>query len=82
MGEAEFAWRPTPETIADANLTKFIAACGVADPDARLRWSIAPPEAVTYPLPPTHPPPHLNSQRRRRRPCDICSCHTALVTGV
>lgn len=45
MGDAEFAWRPTPETIADANLTKFIAACGVADHDALLRFSIDEPEA-------------------------------------
>jgi acetyl-CoA synthetase len=45
MGNTEFAWRPTPETIADANLTKFIAACGVADHDALLRFSIDEPEA-------------------------------------
>jgi acetyl-CoA synthetase len=45
MGDADFAWRPTPETIADANLTKFIAACGVADHDALLCFAIDEPEA-------------------------------------
>ncbi|MEZ5816017.1 MAG: AMP-binding protein [Hyphomicrobiaceae bacterium] len=45
MNEGEFAWRPTDETIRDANLTKFIAACGVGDHEALLRWSIDEPEA-------------------------------------
>ncbi|MGE0767697.1 MAG: AMP-binding protein [Hyphomicrobiaceae bacterium] len=45
MGDPEFAWRPTPEVIAGANLTKFIAACGVADHEALLRWSIDEPDA-------------------------------------
>ncbi|MGD9806196.1 MAG: AMP-binding protein, partial [Hyphomicrobiaceae bacterium] len=45
MANDDFAWHPTPETIADANLTKFITACGVADHDALLRWSIDDPEA-------------------------------------
>ncbi len=41
----DVAWRPSPETVADANLTKFMTACGVADYDALLRWSIDEPEA-------------------------------------
>ena len=45
MSESEIAWRPSPEMVAKANLTKFIAHCGVADYDALLRWSIDQPEA-------------------------------------
>ena len=45
MQRGEFAWTPSPEEIADANLTKFIAACGVASHEALLRWSIDDPEA-------------------------------------
>jgi acetyl-CoA synthetase len=44
MADGEIAWHPSPETIADANLTRFIAACGVADHDALLRLSIDEPE--------------------------------------
>ena len=44
MPDDEIAWRPSPETIADANLTRFIAACGLADYDTLLRWSIDEPE--------------------------------------
>jgi acetyl-CoA synthetase len=45
MATDDFAWRPTPETIAEANLTKFLAACGVADYDALLTWSVDDPDA-------------------------------------
>jgi acetyl-CoA synthetase len=41
------AWRPTPEIIASANLTRFIAACGRQDYDDLLAWSVAEPEAFT-----------------------------------
>ena len=45
MLTGQFAWTPSPETIADANLTRFIAACGRRDYDDLLAWSIAEPEA-------------------------------------
>jgi len=45
MSDDAFAWWPTPEMRATANLTRFIEACGVGDHDALLRWSIAEPEA-------------------------------------
>jgi acetyl-CoA synthetase len=44
MQSSQIAWRPTPDVIADANLTKFIEACGVEDYDALLDWSINEPE--------------------------------------
>ena len=45
MLPGEIAWRPTPETIAAANLTHFIAASGRRDHDNLLRWAVAEPEA-------------------------------------
>lgn len=45
MQPAEIAWRPTPETIAEANLTRFIQATGKSDYDALLAWSVREPEA-------------------------------------
>ena len=45
MQTEPIAWQPTPEVIADANLTRFIEACGRRDYDDLLSWSIAEPEA-------------------------------------
>ncbi|MDX2155928.1 MAG: AMP-binding protein [Hyphomicrobiaceae bacterium] len=45
MANDEIAWHPSPETVADANLTRFIAASGRRDHDDLLAWSIAEPEA-------------------------------------
>ena len=45
MVDHEIAWRPSPEMVAEANLTKLIAHCGRADYDDLLRWSIEEPEA-------------------------------------
>jgi acetyl-CoA synthetase len=45
MDTRQVAWVPTPEVVADANLTRFIAACGRRDHDDLLAWSIAEPEA-------------------------------------
>ena len=45
MRTEPIAWQPTPEMIADANLTRFIAACGRHDYDDLLAWSVAEPEA-------------------------------------
>ena len=45
MHENEIAWWPSPEMVAEANLTKFITHCGRADYDDLLRWSIDEPEA-------------------------------------
>ena len=41
---------PTPETIAEANLTHFIRAAGRRDYDDLLAWSVAEPEAFTRTL--------------------------------
>jgi acetoacetyl-CoA synthetase len=38
-------WRPSPERIAAANLTRFCRKIGVPDMAALYRWSIAEPEA-------------------------------------
>jgi hypothetical protein len=38
-------WRPSPERIAAANLTRFLAATGHADYDSLYRWSIDQPAA-------------------------------------
>ena len=45
MPAGQIGWTPTSETIADANLTRFIAACDRRDYDDLLAWSIAEPEA-------------------------------------
>lgn len=45
MSSDQIAWRPTPETVAQANLTRFIAACGCTDYDALLRWANEAPES-------------------------------------
>ena len=45
MRSEDIAWRPTPDTIAEANLTRFIAACGRRDYDDLLAWAIAEPES-------------------------------------
>ncbi len=45
MIDEPVAWWPSQDTIADANLTRFIKACGVEDYDALLQWSIDEPEA-------------------------------------
>ena len=45
MTDEKYAWRPSQDILADANLTRFIEACGVADYDALLQWSIDEPEA-------------------------------------
>lgn len=45
MPNGQFAWKPTPETVANANVTRFIAACNRRDYDDLLDWSIADPEA-------------------------------------
>ena len=37
-------WSPTAEQVARANMTRFIAAAGVADYDALYRWSVDRPE--------------------------------------
>src|SRR6476469_431816 len=50
MSTEPVAWRPTPETIADANLTHFIRAAGRRDCDDLLLWSVAEPEAFTRTL--------------------------------
>jgi acetyl-CoA synthetase len=39
------AWTPSPEIIAAANLTRFIAASGRRDYDDLLAWSVAEPDA-------------------------------------
>ncbi len=38
-------WRPSPQRIAAANMTRFLAATGHADYDALYRWSIDRPAA-------------------------------------
>jgi len=45
MIDEQVAWRPSPETVEDANLTHFINACGVEDYPALLQWSLDEPEA-------------------------------------
>jgi len=42
--DARFAWQPDAATVASANLTRFIAAHGLADYDALLARSVAEPE--------------------------------------
>ena len=42
--ENEVAWRPSADIIADANLTRFMAAHGIADYDALLAKSDSDPE--------------------------------------
>ena len=44
MQSDQIAWEPTSAMIADANLTRFIEACGVDDYDALLHWSETDPE--------------------------------------
>jgi acetyl-CoA synthetase len=50
MSPEPVAWRPTPKTIAEANLTHFIRAAGRRDYDDLLIWSVAEPEAFTRTL--------------------------------
>ena len=50
MSPEPVAWMPTPETIAEANLTHFIRAAGRRDYDDLLAWSVAEPEAFTRTL--------------------------------
>lgn len=45
MATRQVGWTPTPEIVAGANLTKFIAACRRRDHDDLLAWSVAEPEA-------------------------------------
>ena len=45
MDMPQIAWRPSAETIAEANLTRFIAACGRRDYDDLIAWAEAEPEA-------------------------------------
>lgn len=40
----QVAWEPTSTTIAEANLTRFVEACGVDDYDALQKWALAEPE--------------------------------------
>ena len=54
MLTGQVAWTPSPETIAAANLTRFIAACGRRDYDDLLAWSIAEPEAFYRSAPRAH----------------------------
>ncbi|MCA8927769.1 MAG: AMP-binding protein [Alphaproteobacteria bacterium] len=45
MTEPEAIWQPTPDVVAEANLTRFIRACGQPDYRSLLDWSVAEPEA-------------------------------------
>ncbi len=45
MTKIEAIWRPTPEVIAQANLTRFIQASGQPDHQSLLDWSVTEPEA-------------------------------------
>ena len=44
MNPEPVAWMPTPETIAEANLTHFIRAAGRRDHDDLLACWVAEPE--------------------------------------
>ena len=50
MSPEPVAWRPTPKTIAEANLTHFIRSAGRRNYDDLLAWSVADPEAFTRTL--------------------------------
>ena len=50
MSPEPVVWMPTPQTIAEANLTHFIRAAGRRDYDDLLAWSVAEPEAFTRTL--------------------------------
>ncbi|MGE0697503.1 MAG: AMP-binding protein [Hyphomicrobiaceae bacterium] len=45
MQPQPIVWVPSPETVATANLTRFISGCGKRDYDDLLAWSVAEPEA-------------------------------------
>ena len=41
----DYVWRPTQDVIEDANLTRFMRHCAIADYDALVAWSNSDPEA-------------------------------------
>ncbi len=45
MHSGDVAWTPSPELVANANLTQFIQACAVDDYDALLQWAESDTEA-------------------------------------